>query len=80
MCRPFLVFTHKCVYLVIMSEDKKKYPSEYRIKFAPEEVSFLHQYKEVYGASIQWFVEKSVKKEIQELKLKMKLGELPHVI
>jgi len=63
-----------------MSEEEKKYPSEYRIKFEPEEVRFMQMYKETFGASIQWFVEKSVKKEIQELKLKIELGELPDVI
>lgn len=58
-----------------MSEEEKL-PCQFRIKFEQEDVKFMNDYKDAYGASIQWFVEKAVKAQILELKTKIKLGEI----
>lgn len=59
-----------------MSDKEEELPSQFRIKFEQEDVRFMNDYKEAYGASIQWFVEKAVKDRILELKTKIKLGEI----
>lgn len=56
---------------------KEKRPS-FRIEFDEEDVKFMNDYKAEYGASIQWFVEKSVKQHILEQKVKLDL-DLPPV-
>lgn len=48
----------------------------FRINFEQEDVDFMKDYKEEYGASIQWFVEKAVKERIRDIKIKQELGEL----
>lgn len=56
--------------------DEEKLPNQFRIKFEQEDVKFMNDYKEAYGSSIQWFVEQAVKNRIQELQLKIDLGEI----
>lgn len=55
---------------------KEVLPNQFRLKFDQEDVEFMNFYKQEYGASIQWFVEKAVKLRIQELKVKLDLGEI----
>jgi len=54
--------------------DKEK--TSFRITFSKETVEFMNEYKETHGASIQWFVEKSVEDRIEEMKIKVQLGEI----
>lgn len=53
---------------------KEKRPS-FRIELDQEDVKFMNEYKETHGASIQWFVERSVKERIENIKVKIKLEE-----
>lgn len=55
-----------------MQKDK----TSFRITFTEEDAQFVNDYKDIYGASIQFFVETAVKNRIQEIKLKQELGEL----
>lgn len=59
-----------------MANDK----TSLRITFEKEDMDFMNDYKENFGSSIQWFVEKAVKSRIQELKIKQQLKEEPYVI
>lgn len=56
-----------------MAQEEK---TSFRIKFEQEDVDFMNDYKDEYGASIQWFVEKAVKERIQQIKVKQELEEL----
>lgn len=51
-----------------------------RITFEKEDIDFMNDYKKAFGSSIQWFVEKSVKAHIKELKIKQQLKEQPYAI
>jgi len=55
-------------------EEKEK--TSFRITFNRETVEFMNEYKETHGSSIQWFVEKAVEDRIQEMKIKVQLGEI----
>lgn len=55
-----------------MEKDK----TAFRITLDKEDVDYMNAYKEEYGSSIQWFVEKSVKERIASLKIQQELGEL----
>lgn len=55
-----------------MEKDK----TAFRITLDKEDVDYMNAYKEEYGSSIQWFVEKAVKERIASLKVQQQLGEL----
>ena len=54
----------------------KEEQTSFRIKFEKSDVEFMNDYKDVHGATIQWFVEKAVKDRIQDIKVKQQLEEL----
>lgn len=60
-----------------MAKQKRK---SFRIDFDAIDIEFMEEYKELFGSPIQWFVEKSVKKNIEELKIKQILKEFPYVV
>lgn len=55
-----------------MEKDK----TAFRITLNKEDVDYMNAYKEEHGASIQWFVERSVKERIASLKIQQELGEI----
>jgi len=59
---------------------EKPKQTSFRINIDKEDVDFMNDYKEEFGSSIQWFVEKAVKMRIAELKVKRELNEEPYTI
>ena len=57
------------------NEKKKKNTTSFRITFKMEDVDFMNQYKDQFGSSIQWFVERSVKEKIENFKIQQELNE-----